>query len=100
MLSESRKYKLGLILAMQYVEQLEEEVRNALFENVGTLIVFRVGPESARDLEPQFAPTLSREDLMNLGRYNIYLKLMIDGIPSKPFSARTLPASTMLHFSF
>jgi hypothetical protein len=91
MLSESRKYKLDLILAMQYVDQLEEEVRNALFENVGTLIVFRVGPDSARDLEPQFAPTLAKEDLMNVGRYRIYLKLMIDGIPSKPFSARTLP---------
>ena len=90
MLSESRKFKLSLVLAMQYIEQLEEHVRNALFENVGTLIVFRVGPESARWL-PQFAPVLSKEDLMNLGRYRIYLKLMIDGIPSQPFSGRTLP---------
>ncbi|HYR88537.1 MAG TPA: type IV secretion system DNA-binding domain-containing protein [Terriglobia bacterium] len=90
MLSESRKYHLSLVLAMQYIEQLEEDVRNALFENVGTLIVFRVGPESARYLAPQFAPTLSKEDLMNIGRYCVYLKLMIDGMPSKPFSARTL----------
>jgi hypothetical protein len=91
MLSESRKYKLGLVLAMQYIEQLEESVRNALFENVGTLIVFRVGPESARYLAPQFAAAFSKEDLMDIGRYSIYLKLMIDGVPSKPFSARTLP---------
>jgi len=90
MLSEARKFGLGLVLTMQYIDQLEEDVRNALFENVGTLIVFRVGPDSARDLEPQFAPTLSKEDLMNIGRYCIYLRLMIDGIPSKPFSARTL----------
>jgi hypothetical protein len=98
-LSESRKYKLGLILVMQYVEQLDEDVRNALFENAGTLIVFRVGPESARYLEPQFAPALSREDLMNLGRYDIYLRLMIDGMPSKPFSASTLPPVTTVQLT-
>jgi hypothetical protein len=91
MLSESRKYGLALILAMQYVEQLDEPIRNAIFENVGTLISFRVGPESARLLEPQFRPIFRREDLMNLGRFSIYLRLMIDGIPSQPFSARTLP---------
>src|SRR5437867_7000207 len=90
MISESRKYKLGLILAMQYIEQLEEPIRNALFENVGTLIVFRVGPESARYLAPQFGPVFDKEDLMNIGRYNIYMKLMINGIPSRPFSMRAL----------
>jgi type IV secretory pathway TraG/TraD family ATPase VirD4 len=100
MLSESRKYKLGLVLVMQYIEQLEEPIRNALFENVGTLIVFRVGPESARYLAPQFTPVFSREELMNIGRYNIYLKLMIDGIPSKPFSARTLPPKTTMQLPF
>jgi len=68
MLSESRKFKLGLVLVMQYIEQLEEPIRNALFENVGTLIVFRVGPESARYLAPQFTPVFSKEDLMNVGR--------------------------------
>jgi hypothetical protein len=94
MLSESRKYKLALVLAMQFVEQLEEPVRNALFENVGTLISFRVGPETARFLGPQFAPVFSREDLMNLGRYSIYIRLMVSGIPSRPFSARTLPPAT------
>ncbi len=67
MLSESRKFRLGLVLVMQYIEQLEESVRNALFENVGTLICFRVGPESARYLAPRFAPVFSKEDLMNMG---------------------------------
>jgi len=90
MLSESRKYELGLVLAMQYVEQLPEDIRNALFENVGTLVVFRVGPESARFLESQFAPELSEQDLMNLGRYSIYVRLVIDGLPSRPFRARSL----------
>lgn len=90
MLSESRKYGLALVLAMQFIEQLEESARDALFENVGTLVSFRVGPESARFLSSQFSPVFSREDLMNLGRYSIYIRLMIDGIPSRPFSARTL----------
>ena len=83
MFSESRKFNLGLIVALQFIEQLEEHVRNALFENVGTLICFRVGPESARWLAPQFAPVFSKEDLMNIGRYRIYLKLMIDGISAR-----------------
>ena len=91
MLSESRKYGLGLVLVMQYVDQLEEDVRNALFENAGTLVVFRVGPESARYLASQFEPILSKEDLMNLGRYCFYIRLMINGVPSPPFSARTFP---------
>jgi hypothetical protein len=91
LLSESRKYRLSLILAMQYVDQVEEKLRNALLENVGTLIVFRVGPESARYLASQFSPVFEKEDLMNLGRYQIILRLLIDGQPSKPFSARTLP---------
>jgi len=100
MLSEGRKFKISLTLIMQFIEQLEEPIRNALFENVGTLIVFRVGPESARYLAPQFTPVFSKEDLMNVGRYNIYLKLMIDGIPSRPFSARTLPPHTTMKLPY
>jgi hypothetical protein len=92
LLSESRKYGLGLTLAMQYLDQLDEKLRNALLENVGTLIVFRVGPESARYLASHFSPVFSREDLMNLGRYELCLRLLTDGKPSKPFSARTLPS--------
>lgn len=91
LLSEARKYGLSLILAMQYLDQVDEKLRDALLENVGTLIRFRVGPESARIIAPQFEPVFSKEDLMNLGRFQISLRLMIDGQPSRPFSARTLP---------
>jgi type IV secretory pathway TraG/TraD family ATPase VirD4 len=90
MFSEARKYGVSITVAAQFIEQLDEPIRNSLFENVGTLIVFRVGPESARYLAPQFAPVFSKEDLMNIGRYEIYLRLMIDGVPSKAFSGRTI----------
>lgn len=90
-LSEARKYKLNLTVAHQYIEQMSEEVRAAVFGNVGTMICFRVGAYDAEVLEKEFAPTFTAEDLVNLGSYQIYLKLMIDGISSQPFSARTLP---------
>ena len=90
-LSESRKYKLALILANQYIEQMEEEVRDAVFGNVGTLICFRVGPFDAEVLETVFQPTFMPEDLINLGIGQIYLTLMIDGVGSAPFSAETIP---------
>lgn len=90
-LSEARKYKLNLTIAHQYVEQMEEEVRNAVFGNVGTTISFRVGPFDAETLEVVFAPQFTATDLVNLGFAQIYLTLMIDGIGSKPFSAVTLP---------
>jgi energy-coupling factor transporter ATP-binding protein EcfA2 len=90
-LSESRKYKLALTLANQYIEQMEEEVRDAVFGNVGTLICFRVGPFDAEVLETVFEPTFTPEDLVNLGIGQIYLTLMIDGVGSPPFSAETIP---------
>src|SRR3989338_6985055 len=90
-LSESRKYKLALTLANQYIEQMEEEVRDAVFGNVGTLIVFRVGPFDAEVLEVMFEPTFTPEDLIGLGIGQIYLTLMIDGVGSRPFSAETIP---------
>ncbi len=90
-LSEARKYKLNLILAHQYIEQMEEEVRAAVFGNVGTMAVFRVGAYDAEFLEKEFAPSITAEDLVNLGIYQIYLKLMIDGVTSSPFSAVTIP---------
>lgn len=90
-LSESRKYKLSLTIAHQYIEQMEEEVRNSVFGNVGTLISFRVGPFDAEVLEKVFFPTFTKEDLVNLGFAQIYLTLMIDGVGSQPFSAVTLP---------
>src|SRR3989338_4390520 len=90
-LSESRKYKLALTLANQYIEQMEENVRDAVFGNVGTLICFRVGPFDAEVLETVFEPTFTPEDLVGLGIGQIYLTLMIDGVGSKPFSAETIP---------
>lgn len=91
MLSELRKYRVGLILAHQYTAQLEPPVRDAVFGNVGTLISFRVGPEDARLLAKEFDPVFSELDLITLPNHRMYLKLMIDGVPSKPFSAETLP---------
>ncbi|MGB4076459.1 MAG: type IV secretion system DNA-binding domain-containing protein [Minisyncoccia bacterium] len=91
-LSEARKYKLNLTIAHQYVEQMEEEqVRAAVFGNVGTTIMFRVGPFDAEILETIFTPEFMKEDLVNLGFAQIYLSLMIDGIGSRPFSALTIP---------
>ncbi len=90
-LSEARKYKLNLIIAHQYIEQMEEEVRDAVFGNVGTTVAFRVGPFDAEVLETIFEPQFTQTDLVNLGFAQIYLTLMIDGVGSPPFSATTLP---------
>ena len=90
-LSEARKYRLALILGHQYISQMEDVVRSAVFGNVGTMISFRVGAEDAEFLEKEFIPEFNASDLVNLTKYNIYLKLMIDGIAGRPFSAETLP---------
>ncbi len=98
-LSEARKYRLSLVLGNQYISQLEEmtptgrstRVRDAIFGNVGTMVVFRVGAEDAEFLENEFLPELTANDLVNLAKYNVYLKLMISGIAGRPFSAETLP---------
>jgi len=89
-LSEARKYKLNLTIAHQYIEQMEEEVRDAVFGNVGTMIAFRVGAFDSEVLEKEFGPTFMATDLVNLGFTQIYLKLMIDGVSSQPFSATTM----------
>ena len=89
-LSEARKYKLNLFLAHQYIEQMSEEVRAAVFGNVGTMICFRVGAYDAEVLEKEFAPAFTAEDLVSLGFTQVYLKLMIDGVSSPPFSATTI----------
>ncbi|GAI19884.1 unnamed protein product, partial [marine sediment metagenome] len=89
-LSEARKYRLALILAHQYIAQMDETVRDAVFGNVGTLISFRVGAEDAEYLEKEFIPDFTAGDIVNLAKYNIYLKLMIDGVAGRPFSAETL----------
>jgi hypothetical protein len=89
-LSEARKYKLNLIIAHQYIEQMEEEVRDAVFGNVGTTVSFRVGPFDAEVLETIYQPVFMATDLVNLGFAQIYLTLMIDGVGSPPFSATTI----------
>ncbi len=90
-LSEARKYRLCLTMAHQYIAQLSDEVREAVFGNVGTIITFRVGSPDAAYMETEFAPRFLPEDIINLPKYNIYLKLLIDGVTSQPFSAQTLP---------
>lgn len=99
-LSEARKYKLNLTIAHQYIEQMADEVKAAVFGNVGTMIVFRIGANDAKELEKEFAPQFIPEDLVNLGFAQIYLKLLIDGIGSPPFSARTLPPIQAPEVSF
>jgi len=98
-LSEARKYRLALTLANQYLGQLDEmtptgkstRIREAIFGNVGTIIVFRVGAEDALFLEKEFYPEVTAQDLINLPKYNIFIKLMVEGITTPPFSAKTLP---------
>lgn len=89
-LSEARKYKLALTVAHQYIAQLEEDIRDAVFGNVGSMAAFRVGPEDAEFLEKQFAPTFAARDLMNIENRNAYLRLLANGTPTKPFSMKTL----------
>ncbi len=94
-LSEARKYRLNLIIAHQYVGQLvtdvSTKVRDAVFGNVGTMISFRVGATDAEFLEKEFEPEFAMQDLIGLPNHHIYLKLMVDGVTSRPFSAVTLP---------
>ncbi len=89
-LSEARKYNLALTVAHQYVEQMTDEVKAAVFGNVGSMVVFRVGATDAEIFEKEFAPYFILDDIVNLGFTQIYLRLMIDGVGSKPFSAKTL----------
>ncbi|MFA6160812.1 MAG: type IV secretion system DNA-binding domain-containing protein [Patescibacteria group bacterium] len=90
-LSEARKYRLALTVAHQYIEQLTEEVRAAVIGNAGTILAFRIGGTDASFLEQEFSPTFTPEDLVNLPKFTIYLKLMVDGVATTPFSATTLP---------
>ncbi len=98
-LSEARKFRLNLVIAHQYIGQLLTEtttkVRDAIFGNVGSLIIFRVGAGDAEFLEQEFIPEFTVLDLVNLPNFHIYLRLMIDGITSRPFSAQTLPPMEM-----
>lgn len=90
MAAELRKYGVGLNLAHQHLHQLDPDIRHAVLGNAGTLLAFRVGPEDAGVLAREFAPVFDTLDLLNLPNRAFYLKLMIDGTPSQPFSATTL----------
>jgi len=90
-LSEARKYRLSLIMAHQYVAQLDELVSDAVFGNVGTMITFRIGGPDAEYFEKEYMPTYLPEEILNLPKFHIIMKLMIDGVASQPFSAITMP---------
>ncbi len=92
--SEARKYKLNIIVANQYITQMPEEVREAVFGNVGTIISFRVGAADAPFLAKEYMPVFEENDLVNLDKYHIYTKMAIDGVTSPAFSAITLPPPT------
>jgi hypothetical protein len=94
MFSELRKYRVAFTVAHQYMNQLEPDIRHAVLGNAGTIISFRVGAEDAPYLEQEFGERFDQFDLTQLQNHHIYLKLMIDGQPSRPFSATTLPPQT------
>ncbi len=96
MASELRKYHVGLVLANQYLYQLEREIKESVLGNVGTMIAFRMGTPDAVYLEKEFQPVFDRYDLLNLPNHHILLKLMIDGRPTNAFSASTLPPGNLL----
>jgi hypothetical protein len=93
MVSELRKYRVGLVLAHQHLHQLEPDVRHAVLGNVGTFISFRLGAEDASLVARELSPGFCADDLVNLPNRTIYLRLMIDGAPSLPFSAETIRIS-------
>jgi hypothetical protein len=99
-LSEARKYHLSLILAHQYLDQVPEEIVKAIFGNVGTFIVFRLGANDAEIFNKEFGYLVKIDDLVNLPSYYIYVKLLIDGKPSNPFLAQTLPPTPKPEISY
>ena len=96
-LSEARKYRLSLTIANQYLAQMEEGTLDAVFGNVGSLLAFQVGPQDAETLAEQFAGDLTPQDLIALPKYTAYVRLLIDGSPSRPFSMTTLPPKKNQH---
>ncbi len=87
-LSEARKYRLALTVAHQFIGQLDEKIKNAVFGNVGSMAIYRVGTEDAEFLEKQFTPVFSRTDIVNLDNFNAYVRLLANGRPTKPFNIR------------
>ena len=88
-LSEARKYRLSLTVAHQYIEQLDEDIKNAVFGNVGSMVIHRVSTENAEVFAKQFSPTVSAEDIVKLQNLNCYIKMLVDGVPAKPFNSHT-----------
>ena len=90
-LSEARKYKLGLVVAHQFIAQLDQDIKDAVFGNVGSMAAFRVGPEDGQFLEQQFSPIFDANDIMNIPNYQAYMKILANGVPTQPFSVFTEP---------
>ncbi len=90
-LSEARKYKLSLTVVHQFIAQLDQNIKDAVFGNVGSIVTFRVGTEDAQFLEQQYAPVFSAKDIMNVPNYNAFLRILVNGVPTKPFSMATMP---------
>jgi len=92
-LSEARKYRLNMTIAHQFIGQLTEKIRDAVFGNVGSIIAFRVGAQDAEFLVKQFAPVFNENDLINIDNFNAYVKILINSQTSKPFRIKTLPSA-------
>ena len=90
-LSEARKYRLALTVAHQYIEQLEENIKDAVFGNVGSMIIYRVSPENAAVFEKQLSPTFTPNDILTLQNFNAIAKILVNGVPEKPFNLRIPP---------
>jgi len=90
-LSEARKYGLSLVIAHQFIAQLTDNIRDAVFGNVGSQIVYRVGAKDAEFLVKQFEPVFSENDLVNIDNYNAYVKLLVNGLTAKPFNIHAFP---------
>lgn len=90
-LSEARKYRLDMIMAHQFMAQLEDKIRDAVLGNVGTMVAFTIGAPDAQSLRSQFEPEVTENDLINIENRNAYIKLMVDGAASRPFTLSTLP---------
>jgi hypothetical protein len=91
-LSEARKYRLNLVIAHQFIAQLQDKIRDSVFGNVGSMIIFRVGAEDAEKLIKQVEPVFTQNDLINIDNFNAYVKLLVSGQTSKPFNIQTLPS--------
>lgn len=96
-LSEARKYKLSLTMAHQFIAQLDEGIKDAVFGNVGSIAAFRVGSDDAQFLEQQFTPVFTANDMMNVPNWNAFLRILANGVPTKPFSLAALPPPSVSH---